>query len=181
MYFLVWCGAVWGDRFIITPSEFFKEKGTFYSALVIVSGVGIYRSRIKCLLFVPKTQTPRARERTRVHGSWKIRIHGDISIGPRFESPYSQYVRGVFANGSMGVGRKVNPTNCRRLECLFGFVIKADVVGTPFAIQRSGCHCFKLVEWTERYFAARTADFVMVELFCVGGTCTRSGMSFWCI
>ena len=35
LYFLVWCGAVWGDRFIITPSEFFKEKGTFYSALVI--------------------------------------------------------------------------------------------------------------------------------------------------
>ena len=35
LHFLVWCGAVWGDRFIITPSEFFKEKGTFYSALVI--------------------------------------------------------------------------------------------------------------------------------------------------
>ena len=36
LYFLVWCGAVWGDRFIITPSEFFKEKpkGTFYSAVV---------------------------------------------------------------------------------------------------------------------------------------------------
>ena len=34
---LVWCGAVWGDRFIITPSEFFKEKGTFYCALVIAS------------------------------------------------------------------------------------------------------------------------------------------------
>ena len=30
LYFLVWCGAVWGDRFIITPSEFFKKKGTFY-------------------------------------------------------------------------------------------------------------------------------------------------------
>ena len=35
----------------------------------------------------------------------------------------------------MGVGRKVNPTNCRRLECLVGFVIKADIVGTPFANQ----------------------------------------------
>ena len=34
--FLVWCGAVWGDRFIITSFEFFKEKGTFYSALVIL-------------------------------------------------------------------------------------------------------------------------------------------------
>ena len=43
------------------------------------------------------------------------------------------YVRGVLANGGMGVGRKVNPTNCRRLECLVGFVIKADVVGTAFA------------------------------------------------
>ena len=39
LYFLVWCGAVWGDRFIITPSEFFKEKGTFYSALVIYSWI----------------------------------------------------------------------------------------------------------------------------------------------
>ena len=26
---------MWGDRFIISPSEFFKEKGIFYSALVI--------------------------------------------------------------------------------------------------------------------------------------------------
>ena len=26
-----------GDRFIITPSELFKEKGTFYSALVLMS------------------------------------------------------------------------------------------------------------------------------------------------
>ena len=38
LYFLVWCGAVWGDRFIITPSEIFNEKGIFYSALVIKSG-----------------------------------------------------------------------------------------------------------------------------------------------
>ena len=35
LYFLVRCGAVWGDRFIITQFEFFNEKGTFYSALVI--------------------------------------------------------------------------------------------------------------------------------------------------
>ena len=34
----VWGGAVWGDRFIITPSEIFNEKGIFYSALVIKSG-----------------------------------------------------------------------------------------------------------------------------------------------
>ena len=35
LYFLEWCGAVWGDRFIITPSEFFKEKGTL---LELVAG-----------------------------------------------------------------------------------------------------------------------------------------------
>ena len=99
--------------------------------------------------------------------------------GRWFESPtvfpHQRFVRGVSANGSMVVGRTVNRTKYCRLECLFGFVIKADVVGTPFAVQRSGRHCLKLVEWTERYFAARTADFVMLELSCTGGTCTRSG------
>ena len=34
---LINSGVVWGDRFIITPSEIFNEKGTFYSALVIYS------------------------------------------------------------------------------------------------------------------------------------------------
>ena len=33
--FLVWC-MVWGDKFIITPSEFWPEKASIYPALVIV-------------------------------------------------------------------------------------------------------------------------------------------------
>ena len=47
LYFLVWCGAVWGDRFIITPSEFFKEKGTFYSALVIPSSTLCFQKNLE--------------------------------------------------------------------------------------------------------------------------------------
>ena len=47
LYFLAWCGAVWGDRFIITPSEFFKEKGTFYSALVIYVHIVMYAIYLK--------------------------------------------------------------------------------------------------------------------------------------
>ena len=50
-YFLVWCGAVWGDRFIITPSEFFKEKGTFYSVIYVFSQPFVQITKVESITF----------------------------------------------------------------------------------------------------------------------------------